>query len=90
MSLPLQPLDSSSGGSKRAPLTYKKMFGQCWDDAIGKVVFSASCPDVALGRVQRVQFSNMRGALLATVRFEDGSRRDFPFGPDSPLLAVAE
>ena len=87
MSLPSRPPDSSSGA---APLVYKKMFGQCWDDAVGKVVFSASCPDVALGRVQRVQFSNMRGAFLATVHFEDGSRRDFPFGPDSPLLAVAK
>ena len=81
-----------------APLVFKKMYGQCWEAAVGKTIYgqttqtadaaAAAGDAVQLGRVCAVKFSNFDGPFLVYVDFEGGRRAHYLFGRESPLFAV--
>jgi hypothetical protein len=74
------------------PLTFKKMFGIHWDIAVGKLLFGrgVDAEPVLHGKVKRTQYTNFGGPFRTIVTFEDGAKKEFPLGPESPPLAVRD
>ena len=71
-------------------LTFKEMYGQFWEDAMGKTLFELASEDVlpTHGKICRACFTNFGGLFRALVRFADGRCAEFPSGFSSPLMAV--
>ena len=91
----LEVVSATAGETKEAretPLTFKKMFAIQWDLAVGKLLFGrgVDAEPVLLGKVKRTQYTNFGGPFRTIVTFEDGEKKEFPLGPESPLLAVRD
>ena len=91
----LEAVSATTGETKEAletPLTFKKMFAIQWDLAVGKLLFGrgVDAEPVLLGKVKRTQYTNFGGPFRTIVTFEDGEKKEFPMGPESPPLAVRD
>ena len=88
--LPIAEVLSEAGSAALHAQTFKEMYGQCWEDAMGKTLFELAPEDVlpTHGKICRACFTNFGGLFRALVRFADGRCAEFPSGFSSPLMAV--